>query len=219
MKTISLSSLSLLLSVFIHAALFVALWIPDQRSILNLGGPSAPKTQSSTATEVSFVHRTLPELKKATPATVKIKTSKIQKLISKTTIKKSRSKKPLSKISSKQKIKTASLGTGFFNLSQQQDKIDPQLSRYFQHLLVKIEKQKHYPRMARRLHQAGRVVIRFEISKSGDISNVIVEKPCKFHKLNTSAKRLIEELKSTTPIPETLNYAKFSIAIPIEYRL
>ena len=46
------------------------------------------------------------------------------------------------------------------------------MQKFFYHLRLDIEKNKQYPKKAKRFRQSGKVHVAFEISKSGEILNI-----------------------------------------------
>lgn len=90
---------------------------------------------------------------------------------------------------------------------------------YINDLRLLLEQRKIYPQTAKMLEQEGTVVVGFTINIDGSILDIHIEKPSKFSKLNEAALKLIENIKKFHPIPSELKKEKWSISVPIEYRL
>jgi protein TonB len=93
------------------------------------------------------------------------------------------------------------------------------LQRYLYELKLLIESHKRYPAQARVLGQEGKVIIKFVITKDGSVSDVTLEKPSHFQKLNDAALKLVEEIKKYKEIPTEFGKEKWVLTVPISYSL
>lgn len=82
-----------------------------------------------------------------------------------------------------------------------------------------IEKNKMYPKTAKRLNQMGKVHICFEISKNGKIKNARIVKNSEFERLNEAAIEILTKIDSFEPIPEKLDKNSWEITVPIIYQI
>jgi len=82
-----------------------------------------------------------------------------------------------------------------------------------------IEKNKTYPKRAKRLKQTGKVYLNFTIAKNGNINNIKIIKNSKYKRLNEAALKIIEEIKTFEPIPTELNKTNWNITVPIQYQI
>jgi TonB family protein len=106
-----------------------------------------------------------------------------------------------------------------FDLRNVEGNLSPELQKYFTTLRMDIEKRKRYPKLAKRLRQSGRVVLKFQIGKEGKIKNVLVEEPSPFRALNESAKKLVSNLKGEYPLPLAIKAERIEIKLPVSYKL
>jgi protein TonB len=90
---------------------------------------------------------------------------------------------------------------------------------YIADLIRKIEANKIYPYMAKKLRQSGKVVVKLEILKSGQIVSQSVIQSSPHHLLNQAALRLVASLKHVSPIPEELHLESWQVIVPIAYVL
>lgn len=90
---------------------------------------------------------------------------------------------------------------------------------YLLKLRKKIEKNKIYPKRAKRLNQEGKVVVAFEIAKNGKIRSISLRNGCSYKRLNNAAIKLLEQIAMFDPIPNELNKNKWAIEIPINYSI
>lgn len=90
-------------------------------------------------------------------------------------------------------------------------------SLYKAQLRAKIEENKYYPPMSRRLGQEGTVVVAFTLLKDGHIIDVKVEDPSPFERLNASALEAVRKVKRFMPIPNELGENKMDIKVPLKF--
>lgn len=88
---------------------------------------------------------------------------------------------------------------------------------YKSELRTKIDSNKTYPLMSRRLGQTGTVVVAFTIDKDGSITDVRIEDPAPFAPLNSSALEAVNKIRKFKPIPAELNEEKMELQIPIKF--
>jgi TonB family protein len=88
---------------------------------------------------------------------------------------------------------------------------------YKAELRSKIDKNKTYPLMSRRLGQTGTVVVAFTLLKDGSITNVKIEDPAPFAPLNTSALEAVSKVGKFKPIPVELQEETMDLQIPIKF--
>lgn len=90
---------------------------------------------------------------------------------------------------------------------------------YLARIKAKIEKNKVYPRSAKRLKQTGKVIISFDILKDGTIKNVKIVEKSKFAKLDLASIELLLKIASFEAIPLELNKTVWNISVPINYSI
>lgn len=139
-------------------------------------------------------------------------------------------KKPIEKIVEKQvesiptpiqntpieKIETVSNMTKTVLNENEKENIE---AEYLSKIRHKIEKNKNYPKIAKRLNYTGKVHVTFTINKDGKIKNCKLHKSTEFESLNQAALEIFETIISFEPIPEKLNKENWEITIPIVYQL
>lgn len=92
-------------------------------------------------------------------------------------------------------------------------------NEYLSKLRAEIEKNKIYPKRAKRLKQQGKVVVTFLLSKNGQIKNINLKNGSSFRGLNKAALELLERIGKFEPIPKELQKNNWTIEIPINYAI
>ena len=92
-------------------------------------------------------------------------------------------------------------------------------NEYLSKLRAEIEKNKIYPKRAKRLKQQGKVVVTFLLSKNGQIKNINLKNGSSFKGLNKAALELLERIGKFEPIPKELEKNNWTIEIPINYAI
>lgn len=83
-------------------------------------------------------------------------------------------------------------------------------------LMEAIEKNKRYPRQARRAGAQGTVVLRVRIADNGKVKQAAVSKNCGIGSLDLESARLAERLKG---IDTGVKGAAFTVLVPVKYQL
>lgn len=92
-------------------------------------------------------------------------------------------------------------------------------SAYLSKIKAKIEKNKVYPKAAKRLRQTGKVLVSFDVLKDGSIENIKIIEKSKFERLDAASIELLLKIASFEAIPKELNKAAWSIRVPINYSI
>ena len=92
-------------------------------------------------------------------------------------------------------------------------------SEYLAKVKNKIEKNKVYPKVAKRLNQTGKVIVSFDILKDGKITNIKIIDKSKFEKLDEASIELLTNIGFFEAIPNELNKTVWNIQIPINYQI
>ena len=92
-------------------------------------------------------------------------------------------------------------------------------SEYLAKVKNKIEKNKVYPKVAKRLNQTGKVIVSFDILKDGKITNIKIIDKSKFEKLDEASIELLTNIEFFEAIPNELNKTVWNIQIPINYQI
>lgn len=92
-------------------------------------------------------------------------------------------------------------------------------SEYLSKIRFHIEKNKVYPKVAKRLKQTGKVHVKFVISKNGEIKHYKVHKNSPFENLDKAALEILEKIAKFEPIPEKLDKDSWEITVPIVYQI
>lgn len=91
--------------------------------------------------------------------------------------------------------------------------------RYIYELRRLIDGRKIYPSLARRMRQTGKVVMKFEILKDGQIQNVKVAEPSAHDRLNVAAAELIGGIHAFKPLPDSTKSERMTVTVPVDYAL
>lgn len=92
-------------------------------------------------------------------------------------------------------------------------------NEYLAKVKNKIERNKIYPKMARRLNQTGKVLVSFDILKDGKIMNIKILQNSKFEALDEASIELLKNIDFFEAIPSELNKNIWNIQIPINYQI
>lgn len=90
---------------------------------------------------------------------------------------------------------------------------------YLAKLTNLIEKNKNYPKSAKRLNQTGKVHVTFMITKDGKIKNCKILKGSEFESLDQAALEILLNIANFEPIPNELNKESWEITVPIIYQI
>ena len=82
-----------------------------------------------------------------------------------------------------------------------------------------IEKNKVYPKVAKRLNQTGKVYVTFVITKDGEVKNCRIHKSSRFESLDNASIEILLKIANFEAIPEELNKNSWEITVPIVYQL
>ena len=90
---------------------------------------------------------------------------------------------------------------------------------YLSKVKAKIEKNKVYPKIAKKLNQSGKVLVSFDILKDGKVINIKIIQNSKFEKLDEASVELLTNIGFFEAIPSELNKTVWNIQIPINYQI
>ena len=90
---------------------------------------------------------------------------------------------------------------------------------YIEALIETINKNRTYPKSAKKLKQHGTVVLNFYIDSNGTFNNIKISEDCQYSTLNKSAIKTVESIKAFKPIPKEIDEKKLYIELPIAYNL
>ena len=90
---------------------------------------------------------------------------------------------------------------------------------YLSKVKAKIEKNKVYPKIAKKLNQTGKVLVSFDILKDGKVINIRIIQNSKFEKLDEASVELLTNIGFFEAIPSELNKTVWNIQIPINYQI
>lgn len=92
-------------------------------------------------------------------------------------------------------------------------------SEYLSKVRFHIEKNKTYPKIAKRLNQSGKVHVRFVILRDGKIKHCKIFKSSDFESLDMAALEILEKIDRFEPIPDKLDKESWEITVPIVYQI
>ncbi len=98
-----------------------------------------------------------------------------------------------------------------------QAEIDDLRAKYLAKVKAKVEKNKVYPKAAKRLNQTGKVEVSFDIRKNGKIENLKISKKSAFERLDEATLELLLKISAFDEIPDELKKDVLSINIPVIY--
>ena len=93
------------------------------------------------------------------------------------------------------------------------------LKGYLSEVRRLLDRNKHYPPMARRQHQEGVVVLRFTIAASGRVEATSVQRSCGHALLDQEAQETVRRVRAFPPFPPGLDRDRITIEIPLAFRL
>ncbi|MFK2822319.1 TonB family protein [Arcobacter sp. YIC-80] len=143
------------------------------------------------------------------------KKSKIKKV-------KKKIQKPIEKIVKKEPIKQTNKivnpqkQVNKQKIKEEQNKLKTQ---YLYALRAKINENKHYPRISKRLKEQGISTISFRVLKNGNFINIKISKSSKKKRLDKAALDAIISTNSFIPFYKKINVAYMDITIPIEFKI
>lgn len=104
------------------------------------------------------------------------------------------------------------------NRGKEEKKINEQsLALYMKYIHNRIEEEKFYPKIAKRMGLKGKCILQFNVLKNGEIKNISFYKKASFNILNKSALKILENINSFKPFPINLQKEILMIKIPIKY--
>lgn len=88
---------------------------------------------------------------------------------------------------------------------------------YKDELRARIDQNKFYPAVSRRLGQTGVVVVAFTLLEDGNIVDVRIDKPSPFERLNLAGLEAVKKVERFKPIPKELGETKMDIKVPVKF--
>lgn len=88
---------------------------------------------------------------------------------------------------------------------------------YKAELREKIDQNKFYPALSRRLGQTGTVIVAFTLLEDGQITNIRVDRPSVFEKLNEAGVEAVKKVNRFKPIPGELGINQMDLTIPVKF--
>ena len=90
---------------------------------------------------------------------------------------------------------------------------------YLSQIRSTIEKNKTYPKVAKRLNQTGKVYVTFLVTKDGVIKDCRINKSSNFESLDEASMEILMKIVSFEAIPKELNKDSWEITVPIVYQI
>ena len=90
---------------------------------------------------------------------------------------------------------------------------------YLSKIRSEIEKNKTYPKVAKRLNHTGKVYITFLVTKDGVIKNCRINKSSNFESLDEASIETLMKIANFEAIPKELNKEFWEITVPIVYQI
>lgn len=92
-------------------------------------------------------------------------------------------------------------------------------SMFLGELRARIEENKTYPMMSRRLGQTGIVEVAFTLTRDGHIINARIVSPSRYDRLNESALEAVKKISRFKPIPTELNEEQMDVTVPVKFAI
>ncbi len=93
------------------------------------------------------------------------------------------------------------------------------LEKYSFGLRQLIESKRIYPPLSRRMNEIGKVIVSFQVLRSGQIQNVKIKSPSSYPRLDQAALATVTNVGRYQPIPDQINGSEISVDVPIEFSL
>lgn len=93
------------------------------------------------------------------------------------------------------------------------------ISAYEMEVASQLNALKYYPDSAKRMRQQGRVMVRFKLTRDGQVIAREIIEPCAHKALNEAAKTLLSKIREFKPFPNGIAVSSWVFTVPIEYRL
>jgi TonB family protein len=90
---------------------------------------------------------------------------------------------------------------------------------YMLYLQGKLQKVKHYPPKARKMHMEGKVEVTFIIAKDGRIRDVRISVPSTHELLNKTTEQAVRDIGYFRPLPPELGQDALEVTVPFDYVL
>lgn len=91
------------------------------------------------------------------------------------------------------------------------------LAQYKESLRARIDAEKFYPTMSRRMGQRGTAIVGFTLLKDGHIINARVLKSSGYSRLDEAAKMAVTSVKEFDPIPDEIGLMSMNLEIPVKF--
>lgn len=91
--------------------------------------------------------------------------------------------------------------------------------RYLYGLRTRIEQNKTYPAMSKRLGETGRVLVSLALTRDGSIKDIAIQSGSSFDRLDHAALETVKAVARYEPIPAEITDDRIAVEVPIEYRL
>jgi len=98
--------------------------------------------------------------------------------------------------------------------------VDPQIqTHYLAAVLSQIQREKYYPRNARRRGEQGEALVSFVIRKDGILESIVIQASSGYRRLDEAAIRTLERASPVLPIPDALRRNRWEMSVPITFAL
>jgi len=90
---------------------------------------------------------------------------------------------------------------------------------YLQNLYTHLERNKHYPMLARKMRIEGEVHVSFQVLRDGTIENVQLVGPCSSEVLNQAALKTVKKASGRWPLPSALSAKALPLQVSFNYQI
>ncbi len=91
--------------------------------------------------------------------------------------------------------------------------------RYKALVRSKVDAHKHYPRLARRMGEEGRVVVEFSVDASGAVSGVQIRQSSGSERLDEAALQAVRDAAPFPPFPDGVARTRWHFTLPLSFSL
>lgn len=91
-------------------------------------------------------------------------------------------------------------------------------SLYKAELRARIDQNKYYPAVARRLGHSGEPLVGFTLLPDGSIINIRILKSSSFARLDEAALEAVKAVKKFKPVPKEFGEAKIDFEVPVRFK-
>jgi len=90
---------------------------------------------------------------------------------------------------------------------------------YYTQLRAWLEKHKRYPRRAKLRNEQGVVLLRFVVTRTGEVSDFGIEKSSGFQVLDEAVREMIQRAQPLPMMPPEMHESRVELVVPVQFFL